>query len=200
MADDIGLQLLYSPKQGSPVAEYVLHLDTYIADLWESLVFVHGLGGHRRKTWTRKRPSAPSDNLGFLGRLVPGRKRKAVAIDDESMAEASTQSESGSSDVFWPQDLLPKDLPDCRIITWGHNVNLNLARTDTSTATVFSHAKTLLSDVADARMSAEEKVRPLIFVAHSLGGIVVKDVSNPTVHYIISLTPQNCTHWRWQFF
>jgi hypothetical protein len=151
----------------------------HFTDHLHSVVFVHGLGGHRRKTWTRKKVPDPSNTPSLLGRLLPSRKRKAIALDDESNIQTSDQAERGGVDVFWPKDLLPKDLPNCRICTWGYNVDLNLVRRDTSTATVFQHAKNLLSDVADARMSNAEKTRPLIFVAHSLGGIVVKDVSYP---------------------
>lgn len=115
----------------------------------------------------------------LFDRLLPSRKRKAIVLDDKSSVQASDQAETGGADIFWPKDLLPKDLPNCRICTWGYNVDLNLIRRDTSTATVFQHAKNLLSDLADARMSKAEKTRPLIFVAHSLGGIFVKDVSYP---------------------
>jgi hypothetical protein len=140
---------------------------------------VHGLGGHRQKTWTRRKVPDPSNKPSLLDRLLPSRKRKAIALEGEPDLQTADQVEKGDAEVFWPKDLLPNDLPKCRICTWGYNVDLNLVRRDTSTATVFQHAKNLLSDVADARMSKEEKTRPLIFVAHSLGGIVVKDVSYP---------------------
>lgn len=79
-------------------------------------------------------------------------------------------------EVFWPRDLLPQKLPDCRILTWGYDVDIDHALSSASTATVFQHANNLLSDLADVRILEEEKARPIIFVAHSLGGIVVKDV------------------------
>lgn len=153
----------------------MIHFTHYV----HSVVFVHGLGGHRLGTWTKKRAPDPSNISSLFDRLLPSRKRKAIVLDDKSSVQASDQAETGGADIFWPKDLLPKDLPNCRICTWGYNVDLNLIRRDTSTATVFQHAKNLLSDLADARMSKAEKTRPLIFVAHSLGGIVVKDVSYP---------------------
>ena len=86
------------------------------------------------------------------------------------------------SDVFWPQDLLPTKLPNFRVLTWGYDVDIDHALSGASTATIFQHAGNLLSDLADARVSKEAEKRPLVFVAHSLGGIVVKDVSgNPSV-------------------
>lgn len=40
---------------------------------------------------------------------------------------------------------------------------------------VFQHTKNLLHDLSDVRVTTAEKDVPLVFVAHSLGGIVVKD-------------------------
>jgi hypothetical protein len=78
--------------------------------------------------------------------------------------------------VFWPKELLPKVVPQTRIFTWGYDVDINHLFSSASQATVFQHAGTLLSDLANKRTSNVEKRRPLIFIAHSLGGIVVKDV------------------------
>ena len=40
-------------------------------------------------------------------------------------------------------------------------------------------AKMLLKRLRGARQSAEEKRRPIVFISHSLGGIVVKKVGFP---------------------
>ncbi len=81
-----------------------------------------------------------------------------------------------SLEIFWPQDLLPQAIPDCRIASWSYNVELRVIRGSTSIATVFDHARTLLSDLAGVRVTEDERKRLIIFVAHSLGGIVVKAV------------------------
>ena len=78
-------------------------------------------------------------------------------------------------DIFWPQDLLPKIFPRARVITWGYDVQIEKIFTPTSKSTLFHHAQTLLSDLAMLRNSTSDKAKPLMFVAHSLGGIVVKD-------------------------
>ena len=92
-------------------------------------------------------------------------------------SEGLQQPTSRPSEVFWPRDLLPRRFPNFRIFTWGYDVDIDHAFSGTSTATVFQHAANLLSDLSDVRISSEAELRPLFFVAHSLGGIVVKDVS-----------------------
>ena len=66
-------------------------------------------------------------------------------------------------------------LPQVRILTWGYDVQIQQIFASASKATVFQHAETLLCDLATLRRSQLDKERPIIFIAHSLGGIVVKE-------------------------
>lgn len=77
-------------------------------------------------------------------------------------------------EVFWPGDLLPRDCSGARILTWGYDSRITRFHTaPTNKNDIFSHAQDLL-----CALSAERPLnRPIIFVAHSLGGIIVKDVS-----------------------
>lgn len=112
---------------------------------------MHGLNGHRDKTWT-------ADN-----------------------------------GIHWLRDLLPDDIPRARIFCWGYDANTH-SGSQVSYMYIYDHAleliselcrKRKLSNVGDIRNHqhsdgyADEKQsmeRPIIFVAHSLGGIVVKNV------------------------
>ncbi|MCJ1396165.1 hypothetical protein MMC18_009054 [Xylographa bjoerkii] len=66
--------------------------------------------------------------------------------------------------ICWPRDLLRKDVPNVRVITWGYDTS--------SDATIEDHANNLLLDLEDR--SPETRSRPLIFVGISLGGLIVK--------------------------
>lgn len=78
-------------------------------------------------------------------------------------------------EVFWPKDLLARAVPQARIVTWGYDVQVERMFSSTSQGTIFHHAQALLSDLFMIRPSISDKEKPLIFIAHSLGGIVVKD-------------------------
>ena len=65
--------------------------------------------------------------------------------------------------------------PQARIATWGYEVQIEKVFSPSGPATIFHHAQTLLSDLTILRNCSSSKSKPLVFVAHSLGGIVIKD-------------------------
>ncbi|KAI9825800.1 MAG: Serine active site containing protein 1 [Thelocarpon impressellum] len=77
-------------------------------------------------------------------------------------------------EVSWPRDLLPYDIDNARIITWGYNADVMTFFQRTSQSSIFQHALSLLQDIQRERQTDEEVARPLIFVGHSLGGLVIK--------------------------
>ncbi|MCJ1383288.1 hypothetical protein MMC17_006401 [Xylographa soralifera] len=74
-----------------------------------------------------------------------------------------------SGDKLWLRDFLPQSLPNARILLFGYNANVAI---ETSIAGVREQAINLLNRIASKREDAED--RPIIFVTHSLGSIVVK--------------------------
>ena len=78
--------------------------------------------------------------------------------------------------VFWPQDLLPKDLPTARIMTFGYDADVVGIVKTAGSNTLRDHGKSLANDLAMRRARSNSIMRPLIFVAHSLGGLVVEQV------------------------
>ncbi|CAG2007458.1 unnamed protein product, partial [Fusarium graminearum] len=95
------------------------------------IVVIHGLDGHREKTWTAK------------------------------------------NGVHWLRDLLRVDIPEARILAWGYDANTH-AVSGTCCSFLYDHARTLVSDLNRRRKLTDSSERPIIFIAHSLGGIVVK--------------------------
>jgi triacylglycerol esterase/lipase EstA (alpha/beta hydrolase family) len=67
------------------------------------------------------------------------------------------------------RDFLPSGLPRARIILFGYNSSVAF---ETSLAGVREQATNLLNRLVHKRENAE--ARPIVFIAHSLGGIIVK--------------------------
>lgn len=63
--------------------------------------------------------------------------------------------------TFWPKTLLPELLPTARILLFAYNSSV---LRNASNVPVAGHA----------RLEAKENHRPLIFISHSLGGLLVK--------------------------
>ncbi|TVY82002.1 Protein SERAC1 [Lachnellula suecica] len=74
-----------------------------------------------------------------------------------------------SNGKMWLRDFLPHKTPNCRIFLFGYNSNAALS---TSTAGVQDQAETLFSRLIWERKAAPN--RPLLFICHSLGGLIVK--------------------------
>jgi protein SERAC1 len=76
--------------------------------------------------------------------------------------------------VLWPKELLPHSIPESRILTFGYDAYI-VRSGQVPNNRIRDHARDLVNELARARVSVEERIRPIIFVVHSLGGIVCKD-------------------------
>jgi hypothetical protein len=90
----------------------------------------------------------------------------------ESSKAQSGESSSRTKIIFWPKDLLPGKIDNVRILTFGYDVIARLSG-NTSQLSLHPHAMTFANDIANSRLDSGD--RPLIFVAHSLGGNLVKE-------------------------
>ncbi|KAH6650003.1 hypothetical protein F5144DRAFT_30163 [Chaetomium tenue] len=86
----------------------------------------------------------------------------------------------------WPQTLLPSKLGKSRILTYGYDAYV-VRGVVAGSNRLLDHAKNLLHDLTMDREGDDASSRPLIFVAHSLGGLVCKKAillsrNNPEVH------------------
>lgn len=122
--DPPGITVLYEPGP-EPVAD---------------IVFVHGLGGSSRGTW----------------------------------------SKNGEARLFWPLEWLPLEpvISDSRILTFGYDADFKISFRASTISTISDFAKELLWQLRFARGAGGKCLdigaAPLIFVAHSMGGLVVK--------------------------
>ncbi|KAK0712187.1 Alpha/Beta hydrolase protein, partial [Apiosordaria backusii] len=81
----------------------------------------------------------------------------------------ASQPGAAATGTMWLRDLLPSRLPDARIMTYGYD-----SRVFSGTkADVLQDAEELLSQLRAKREDLEVGY-PILFIAHSLGGLVLK--------------------------
>ncbi|KAI9845130.1 MAG: hypothetical protein M1838_001858 [Thelocarpon superellum] len=84
-------------------------------------------------------------------------------------AHHASQTWTHPNGVFWPRDLLPLHLPHARVLLYTYNANVAF---NSSAATLSDHAESLLDRYR--ALSQPRCAVPILFVAHSLGGLIVK--------------------------
>ncbi|KAI1081312.1 hypothetical protein F5B20DRAFT_535599 [Whalleya microplaca] len=136
------------------------------------IVFVHGFTGHPERTWTHKkgevRPGKECDDDGSVE--PPSKSRRLNLFSTSRHANGPS-----SAPVYWPEDLLPLTTPGARVLTYGYDTHIGhtMGRPVTEN-TVYDIAWDFLLDLEAERRKGP--LRPLLFIAHSLGGIIVKEM------------------------
>jgi hypothetical protein len=82
--------------------------------------------------------------------------------------------EKKKTKCFWPRDLLNRDFPNVRLLIYGYDSNLTKLHKPINQAGIWDHADNFLLELERERQDAPK--RPIIFLAHSLGGIILKAV------------------------
>lgn len=164
-------------------------LDVGVTELWcppapteilADICFVHGLMGHPFKTWYDERgPGTEEATAGsttkkwksvFRSSRIKGKQKIAADVD----VDVSQNEPRKYTGFYWPFDCVPDDFPNVRVLTYGydsHPSHFYVGKTNKMTIT--QHTQTLLQKLTNNRVDC--LTRPIIFVAHSLGGILVKD-------------------------
>ncbi|KAH6980752.1 hypothetical protein BKA56DRAFT_616585 [Ilyonectria sp. MPI-CAGE-AT-0026] len=174
---DTGISVVYEPENCSPAVD---------------IIIVHGLHGHPYKSWTRSieshetaEPSATSQSAGNKESQRSAFHRAAARFHEKlskvmpqveakvSYPDLPKNKNAESTTVFWPADLLPEDCPNSRILMFGYDSKITKYSPGlVNENSVLSHSKDLLFSLARERTLD----RPLICLAHSLGGIIIKEM------------------------
>ena len=128
-----------------------------------SIVFVHGLQGHPRKTWTYNgdtsvqrggqgtEPRSSGRNLltTFFHRSRSRSPGEGVVATLETK---TVPAEEDDGSVFWPRDYLPTDFPGARIMTYGYGSKVSeFFHGRTNNNSMYQHAKNLLESLDNER-------------------------------------------------
>ncbi|KAH0607856.1 uncharacterized protein H6S33_001908 [Morchella sextelata] len=128
------------------------------------IVAVHGLGGDAIQTWTA---TNGSDSKLWLSDILPGVLKKDILTSDSSYV---------------------------RVLTFGYDASIFVQPAEANTKRLQNFASALLNGLDDDDLRQDEdKNRPIIFIGHSLGGLVIKQAlniahSNSTLGHILAST------------
>jgi ankyrin repeat domain-containing protein 50 len=118
-----------------------------------SIVFVHGLQGHPRRTWTCERPT----QLG--PQVLGGATRHSHRLKKLFSRKQRTGSEDAHKvqerTVYWPLDFLADDCANSRILTWGYDSKVsNFFGGAASQSNIRAHAQNLLRALMVERLNS----------------------------------------------
>jgi hypothetical protein len=140
-----------------------------------SIVFVHGIQGHPRKTWAYG--PDPGKPKGKISKIIRSRKKSSEG--------SGLDSHQGF--LYWPEDLLSKDFEDVRIMTYGYDSHVShFFKGPANQNNIHAHGRSLLNALELYRR--QDPKRRLIFIVHSLGGLILKEVRifQVRISYILS--------------
>lgn len=80
--------------------------------------------------------------------------------------------------VHWPSQLLRQDLPDTRILSFGYDADIVSLWGPASMSRLSNHSENMVGDLVRKREETNTETRKIIFVAHSLGGLVTEHALN----------------------
>ncbi|KAH7066288.1 hypothetical protein BKA63DRAFT_524118 [Paraphoma chrysanthemicola] len=135
------------------------------------IIAVQGLGAHPFYTWVKKvAATAPKDKITprKLSRLF-GKKNKTQSNHEKGEAEI----------VMWPRDLLVPEFSSARVATYSYGSDWRDRQVNTS---LRECGQQLLEVLLQHRQGDDERRRPLVFIGHSLGGLVIQQALAIAVH------------------
>ncbi|KAJ5546882.1 hypothetical protein N7494_004467 [Penicillium frequentans] len=111
---------------------------------------------------------SPEDGLKLL---FDGTSPRIDIVAVHGLGGHRENSWTADDGTNWLQSLLPRDLPDCRILSWGYNAS---TAPNHEKQPLQEMSEKLVLDLYNMRELTRTQNRPIIFMAHSLGGILVK--------------------------
>lgn len=76
--------------------------------------------------------------------------------------------------IHWPSKLLRQDIPDARILSYGYDADIVKFWNPASNSRLSNHAENMVGDLVRYRERTNTEPRKILFVAHSLGGLVTE--------------------------
>lgn len=121
----------------------------------------------RERSWR-----VDNDFVGFTPLCDPNDARVDIVAVTGLGGHALGSFRSTSGATVWLRDFAPRDVPRARFITYGYDTAVVASDSNQG---IHELAHTLLDGLAIFRRRTGAQKRPLLFVCHSLGGVVLKE-------------------------
>ncbi|KAI9665065.1 MAG: hypothetical protein M1821_006513 [Bathelium mastoideum] len=127
------------------------------------IIFVHGFTGHPERTWSHKKGNIRGQTLNSDEPAEPPSKIRKLSLFPKP------------NTIYWPKDLLPHTVPNARVLVYGYDTHIrHKLGPPVNRNTVYDIAWDFL--VALEAERREDSLRPALFIVHSLGGVVTKEM------------------------
>jgi hypothetical protein len=113
-----------------------------------------------------------NDFVGFTPLCDPKDARVDIVAVTGLGGHALGSFRSTGGATVWLRDFAPRDVPQARFITYGYDTAVVASDSNQG---IHELAHTLLDGLAIFRRRTGAQKRPLLFVCHSLGGVVLKE-------------------------
>ena len=117
-------------------------------------------------------PSAQKEKIGLFELSQPGESKIVDVVAVHGLQGDAYKTWEHDNGFLWLRDVLPAEIPFARIMTFGYDSTVAFSN---SVAKLEDKALDLLNRLSAKRSDAADSTsRPIVFVCHSLGGIMVK--------------------------
>ena len=116
------------------------------------------------------KPEVPREKIGLF-ELSEGEEKTVDIVAVHGLQGDAFKTWQHENGKLWLRDFLPTDLPSARIMTHGYNSTVAFSN---SVARIEDKALEFLNRLSLKRNAVRSKARPIVFICHSLGGLVVK--------------------------
>jgi hypothetical protein len=130
------------------------------------------LTSYERPTPTHRSWRVDNDFIGFTPLYDPEDANVDVVAVTGLGGHALGSFRSADGLSVWLRDFAPDDIPRARFITYGYDTAVVASHSNQG---VHELAHTLLDGLVTFRQRTQTQQRPLLFVCHSLGGVVLKE-------------------------
>lgn len=118
--------------------------------------------------------SQPAEKIGLfeLGKGMHDDEKTIDVVAVHGLQGDSHQTWTHENGIMWLESILPDKIPYARVMTFGYNSTVAFS---SSAAKLEDKSIDLINRLSMKRSSVENgSTRPIVFVCHSLGGIIVK--------------------------